>query len=206
MACRAIGVHVVFGMATDAKRHLDGAERFGKRERHFGYVPVARKACDLSDGRMPPVRKIGVFGHPVDLFPWDGLPFLDVFHQFFLLFALRHRLFVASLADFDVRDRGLFMGEHPLVAIEAVQACILEVLFMIILYGLRIITAAGTTGQNEKRQDRQGYGTAIGTHFHKSSKGLRDFLPIDVAKIAGIAGAITDMVFYPEQERVSILF
>jgi hypothetical protein len=97
-------------MAIDAKCHLDGKIRFGKRESHFGHVPVTRKACDFSDRHMPPVGKIGVIGHPVDLYPWDGLIFLDKIHQFFLLFALRHRFFVTAFANPDVRDRGFFMG------------------------------------------------------------------------------------------------
>jgi hypothetical protein len=119
-------------MATDAKRHLDGKIRFGKRERHSGHVPVTRKACDFSDCHMPPVGKIGVIGHTVNLYPWDRLIFLDIVHQLFLLFALRHRLFVTAFANSDVRDRGFFMGEYPGVAVEAVQAGIFEMLFVII--------------------------------------------------------------------------
>jgi len=142
----AIGVHVVFGMATDAKRHRDGCIWLGKRERHFGYVPVTCKACDFSDGYMPAVGKIGVIGHPVNLYPWDGLIFLDKIHQFFLLFALRHRLFVAVFANFDVRDRGFFMGQHPGVAVEAIQAGIFEMFFVIILNGLRMVYVFRTAG------------------------------------------------------------
>jgi hypothetical protein len=119
-------------MATDAKRHRDGTMRFGKRERHFGHVPVTREAGDFSDRHMPPVGKIGVIGHPVNLYPWDGLIFPDIVHQFFLLFALRHRLFVTAFANPDVRDRGLFMGKHPGVAVEAVQAGIFKMFFVII--------------------------------------------------------------------------
>ena len=132
MTCCAIGVHVVFGMATDAKSHLDGKIRFGKRERHFGHVPVTREAGDFSDRHMPPVGKIGVIGHPVNLYPWDRLIFFDIVHQLFLLFALRHRLFVTTLANHDVRDRGFFMGEYPRMAVEAGQAGIFEMLFVII--------------------------------------------------------------------------
>ena len=132
MTCRAIGVHEVFGMATDAKCHFDGKIRFGKRERHLGYVPVAREAGDFSDRNMPPVGKIGMIGHPMNLDPWDGLIFPDIVHQFFLLFALRHRVFVTAFANRDVRDGGLFMGEYPGVAVEAVQAGIFEMLFVII--------------------------------------------------------------------------
>jgi hypothetical protein len=119
-------------MATDAKRHLDGKIRFGKRERHFGHVPVTREAGDFSDRHMSPVGKIGVIGHPVDLYPWDGLIFLDIVHQLFLLFALRHRFFVTAFANPDVRDRGFFMGKYPGVAVEAVQTGIFEMLFVII--------------------------------------------------------------------------
>jgi hypothetical protein len=133
-------------MAIDAKSHLDGKIRFGKRERHFGHVPVTRKACDFSDCYMPPVGKIGVIGHPVNLYPWDGLIFLDIVHQLFLLFALRHRFFVTPFANPDVRDRGFFMGKYPGVAVEAVQTGIFEMFFVIIKYGLRIIYAFGTAG------------------------------------------------------------
>jgi len=119
-------------MAIDAKRHLDGKKRFGKRERHFGHVPVARKAWDFSDGYMPPVGKIGVIRHPVNLYPWDGLIFPDIVHQLFLLFALGHRLFVTAFADPDVRNRGFFMGKRPGVAVETVQAGIFDMFFMII--------------------------------------------------------------------------
>jgi hypothetical protein len=146
MTSCAIGVHVVFGMAIDAKRHLDGKMRFGKRERHIGHVPVTREAGDFSDRHMPPVGKIGVIGHPVNLYPWDGLIFLDIVHQLFLLFALRHRFFVTPFANPDVRDRGFFMGKYPGVAVEAVQTGIFEMFFVIIKYGLRIIYAFGTAG------------------------------------------------------------
>lgn len=132
MTCRAIRVHVVFRMATDAKRHLDGKIRFGKRERHCGHVPVARETGDFSDRHMSPVGKIGVIGHPMNLYPWDRLIFPDIVHQFFLLFALRHRLFVTSFANPDVRDRGFFMGQHPGVAVEAVQTGIIDMFFVII--------------------------------------------------------------------------
>jgi hypothetical protein len=132
MTCCAIGVHLVFGMAIDAKRHLDGKVRLGKRERHFGHVPVTGEAGDFSDRHMSPVGKIGVIGHPVNLNPRDRLIFIDVVHQLFLLFALRHRLFVTTFANHDVRDRGFFMGEYPGVAVEAVQAGIFEMLFVII--------------------------------------------------------------------------
>jgi hypothetical protein len=146
MACCAIGVHAVFGVAIDAKRHLDGEIRFGKRERHFGHVPVTREAGDFSDRHMSPVGKIGVIGHPVNLYPWDGLIFLDIADQFFLLFALRHRLFVTPFANPDVRDRGFFMGEYKRMAVEAVQAGILDMFFVIILNGLGMIYAFRTTG------------------------------------------------------------
>jgi hypothetical protein len=119
-------------MATDAKRHLDGKIRFGKRERHFGHVPVTREAGDFSDRHMSPVGKIGVIGHPVNLYPRDGLVFPDIVHQLFLLFALRHRFFVTAFANPDVRDRGFFMGKYPGVAVEAVQTGIFEMLFVII--------------------------------------------------------------------------
>jgi hypothetical protein len=119
-------------MATDAKRHLDGKIRFGKRERHCGNVPVTREAGDFSDRHMSPVGKIGVIGHPVNLYPRDGLVFPDIVHQLFLLFALRHRLFVTAFANSDVRDRGFFMGKYPGMAVEAVQPGILEMLFVII--------------------------------------------------------------------------
>ena len=132
MTCRAIGVHVVFRMATDAERHLDGKIWFGKRECHCGHVPVTREAGDFSDRHMSPVGKIGVIGHPVDLYPWDGLIFLDIVHQLLLLFALRHRFFVTSFANLNVRDRGLFMGKYPCVAVEAVQTGIVDMFFMII--------------------------------------------------------------------------
>jgi hypothetical protein len=81
---------------------------------------------------MSPVGKIGVIGHPMNLYPWDGLIFPDIVHQFFLLFALRHRLFVTSFANPDVRDRGFFMGKHPGVAVEAVQTGIIDMFFVII--------------------------------------------------------------------------
>ena len=146
MTCCAIGGHLVFVMTIDAERHLDGKIRFGKRERHFGHVPVTREAGDFSDGYMPPVGKIGVIGHPVNLYPWDGLIFLDIADQFFLLFALRHRLFVTAFANPDVRDRGFFMGEYKRMAVEAVQAGILDMFFVIILNGLGMIYAFRTTG------------------------------------------------------------
>jgi len=133
-------------MAINAKRHLDGKIWFGKRERLFGHVPVTREAGDFSDRHMSPVGKIGVIGHPVNLYPWDGLIFLDILHQLFLLFALRHRLFVTTLANHDVRDRGFFMGKYPGVAVEAVQTGIFEMFFVIIKYGLRMIYAFRTTG------------------------------------------------------------
>jgi hypothetical protein len=132
MTCGAIGVYVVFGMATDAKRHLDGKIRFGKGERHGGHVPVTREAGDFSDRHMSPVGKIGVIGNPVNLYPWNGLIFLDIVHQLFLLFALRHRFIVTAFANTDIRDRGFFVGKNQDVAVEAVQAGIFEVLFVII--------------------------------------------------------------------------
>jgi hypothetical protein len=46
----------------------------------------------------------------------------------------------------DVRDRGLFVGQYPGVAVEAVQTGIFEMLLVIILNGLRIIYAFRTTG------------------------------------------------------------
>jgi hypothetical protein len=133
-------------MAIDAKRHRDGKIRFGKRERHFRHVPVTREAGDFSDRHMSPVGKIGVIGHPVNLYPWDRLIFPDRVHQLFLLFALRHRLFVTTLANPDVRDRGFFMGKYPGVAVEAVQTGIFEMLFVIIQNGLGMIYAFRTTG------------------------------------------------------------
>jgi hypothetical protein len=128
----AIGVYVVFSMATDAKRHLDGEIRFGKGERHCGHVPVTREAGDFSDRYMSPVGKIGVIRHPMNLYPWNRLIFPDIVHQLFLLFALRHRLFVTSFANPDVRYRGFFMREYPGVAVEAVQTGIIDMFFVII--------------------------------------------------------------------------
>ena len=145
MTCCAIGVHTVFGVAIDAERHLDGKIRFGKRERHFGNVPVTSEAGDFSDRNMSSVGKIGMIGYPMNLYPWDRLIFLDIVHQFFLLFALRHRLFMTAFANPDVRDRGLFVGQYPGVAVEAVQTGIFEMLLVIILNGLRIIYAFRTT-------------------------------------------------------------
>jgi hypothetical protein len=95
---------------------------------------------------MSPVGKIGVIGHPVNLNPRDRLIFIDVVHQLFLFFALRHRLFVTTFANHDVRDRGFFMGEYPRMAVEAVQAGIFEMFFVIIQDGLGIIYAFRTTG------------------------------------------------------------
>src|SRR5512143_1706702 len=138
---RAIGVHAVLGVAIDAKRHLDGTIRFGKRGRHFGHVPVAREAGDFSDRHMPPVGKIRVIGHPVNLYPWDGLVFPDIIHHLFLFFALRHRLFMTAFADSDVRDRGLFVGTRTGVAVEAVQAGVFNVFFVVIQNRLWMIYA-----------------------------------------------------------------
>jgi hypothetical protein len=135
-------------MAVDAKRHLDGKIRPGKRERPSGHVPVAREAGDFPDRHMSPVGKIGVIGHPVDLYPRDGLISLDMVHQLFLLFALRHRFFVTALANPDVRDRGFFLGKYPGVAVEAVQTGIFEMLFVIKQDGLRMIYAFRTTGND----------------------------------------------------------
>jgi hypothetical protein len=118
-------------MAIDAERHIDAKIRFGKRERHSRHVPVTREAGDFSDRHMSPVGKIGVIGHPVDLYPWDGSIFLDMVHHLLLLLALRHRVFVTAFAYSDVRDRGFFMGKYPGVAIKAVQPGILEMLFVI---------------------------------------------------------------------------
>jgi hypothetical protein len=146
MTCRAIGVHLVFGMAIDAKRHIDGKIRLGKRERHICHVPVTREAGDFSDRHMSPVGKIGVIGHPVNLYPWDGLIFLDMVHQLFLLFALRHRLFVTTFANHDVRDRGFFMGKDPGMAVEAVHTGIFEMLIVIKQNGLCMVYAFRTTG------------------------------------------------------------
>jgi hypothetical protein len=171
MTCCAIGVHVVFGVAIDAKRHLDGKVRFGKRERHFGHVPVTCEAGDFSDRYVPPVGKIGVIGHPMDLDPWDGLISLDVADQFFLLLALRHRLIVTTLADLDIRDGGFLMGEYPRMAVEAVQAGILDMLFVIILNGLGMIYAFRTTGDGECPEDGEGDGVKGDELFHGSSEG-----------------------------------
>jgi hypothetical protein len=140
----AIGVHMFFGMAIDAKRHLDGMIRFGERERHFGYVPMTRKAGDFTDRYMSPVGKIGVIDHPVNLYPWDRLIFPDIVHKLFLLFALRHRLFMAAFANPDVRDRGLFMSKNPDMAVEAVQAGLIEMFFVIKKNRLCIIYAFRT--------------------------------------------------------------
>jgi hypothetical protein len=125
---------------------------------------------------MSPVGEIGVIGHPVDLYPWDGLIFLDVVHQLFLLFALRHRGFVTAFANPDVRDRGFFMGKHPGVAVEAVQAGIFEMLFVVKEDGLRMMYAFRTTGNDESAEDREGYGVNGEILFHGSSKGLWYFL------------------------------
>jgi hypothetical protein len=176
MTCRAIGVYAVLGMAIDAERHLDGKIRFGKRERHSGHVPVAREAGDFSDRHMSAVGKIGVIGHPVNLYPWDGLIFLDMVHQLFLLFALRHRLFVAAFANPDVRDRGFFMGKYPDVAGDAVQSRIFEMLFVIKQDGLGMIYAFRTTGNDECTEDREGYVVKGEILFHGSSGELWVFL------------------------------
>jgi hypothetical protein len=141
----AIGVHLVPGMAIDAERHVDAKIRFGKRERHSRHVSVTREAGDFSDRHMSPVGKIGVTGHPVDLYPWDGLILLDMVHHLLLFLALRHRLFVTAFAYSDVRDRGSFMGKNPGVAVEAVQPGIFEMLFVIKQNGLRMVYAFRTT-------------------------------------------------------------
>jgi hypothetical protein len=206
MTCRAIGVHVVFGMAIDAKRHLHGKVRLGKRERHPGHVPVTREAGDFTDGYMPPVGKIGVIGHPVNLYPWDGLIFPDVVHQLFLLFALRHRLFVTTFADHDVRDRGFFMGEGPGVTVEAVQAGVFEMFFMVIQYGLRIIYAFRTTGYDYCTEDREDYGMDSEMLFHGSSRKLWNFLSCNVALTARETEASIEMMFYPETAPLSNSF
>jgi hypothetical protein len=163
-------------VAIDAKRHLDGTIRFGKRGRHFGHVPVAREAGDFSDRHMPPVGKICVIGHPVNLYPWDGLVFLYIIHQFFLFFALRHRLFMAAFADPDVRDRGLFMGLRSGVAVEAVQAGVFNVFLVVIQDGLCMIYAFRTATCEYNTEDRETYGEWDRTLSHESSMGLRSFL------------------------------
>jgi hypothetical protein len=137
---------------------------------------MAREAGDLPDRYMSPVGKIGVIGHPVNLYPWDGLIFPDMVHQLFLLFALRHRLFVAAFANPDVRDRGFFMGKHPDVAVEAVQARIFEMLFVVKQYGLGMIYAFRTTGNDECTEDREGYVVYGEILFHGSSEGLWGYL------------------------------
>jgi hypothetical protein len=206
MACCAISVHVVFGMATDAKRHLDGKVRCGKRERHSGHVTMTREAGDFSDRYMSPVGKIGVIGHTVNLYPWDRLISFDVVHQLFLLFALRHRLFVTTLANQDVRDRGFFMGEHTGMAIEAGQTGIHDMLFVIILNGLCIICAFGTTGYDQYTEDREGYGVKGDMLSHGSSKGLWNFLSLGVAWSARKTKTSIEMMFYLENGYLSILF
>ncbi|PJB32938.1 MAG: hypothetical protein CO109_01860 [Deltaproteobacteria bacterium CG_4_9_14_3_um_filter_65_9] len=120
-----------------------------------------------------------MIGNPVDLYPRDLLIFPDIFHQLFLLFALRHRLFVAVFADLDVRDRGFFMGEYPFMAVEAIQTGILEMYLMVVLYRLCGIYPFRTTGYDENSEDRKGYGVTIDTLLHKSSKGFRNF-PLSV--------------------------
>ena len=107
------------------------------------------------------------------------LLFLSSFFLFFLLLALRHRLFVTAFANPDIRDRGFFMGKYPGVAVEAVQACIFEMFFVIIKNGLRMIYAFRTAGYDEYTEDGEGYGIKGDMLFHGSSKGLRSFLSLE---------------------------
>jgi hypothetical protein len=193
-------------MTTDAKCHLDGNVRFGKRERHYGHVPVAREAGDFSDRYMSSVGKIGVIGHPMNLYPWDGLIFLDIVHQLFLLFALRHRLFVTAFANHDVRDRSFFMGKNPSVAVGAGQAGVFDMLFVIILNGLRMIYAFRTTGYDEYPEECEGYEVKGEMLFHGSSKGLWNFLSLDSAWSARETEDSIEMMFYLESGNLSILF
>jgi hypothetical protein len=119
-------------MAIYAKLHVDRNMRPGKRESHFGDVPMTRLASDFSDRHVSTVGKVGMIGHPVNLNPRDGLIFPDIVHQLLLLVALRHGLFMAVLANPDVRNRRLFMGKNPGVAVEAIQAGILEMFLVIV--------------------------------------------------------------------------
>jgi len=119
-------------MATDAKRHFDRGIRFGKRELHFGYVPVAFQASDFTDRYMSSMGKIDMVWNPVDLDPRNGLILFNKFHQFFLFFALRDRLFVTFFANVDVRDRGLLVGKNIWMAVEAIQTDLFDMFVVVI--------------------------------------------------------------------------
>ena len=75
-------------------------------------------------------------GDSMDLDPRDLLIFLDVIHDFLFFLAVRHCLFVAVLANFNIGNGGFLMGKYLGVAVKTGKPCLFNMLLMVILDGL----------------------------------------------------------------------
>ena len=67
------------------------------------------------------------------------------------------------------------------MAVEAVQSCIFEMLFVVELNGLYMIYAFRTAGYDECTEDRDAYGVRGGMLSHGSSMGFWHILSLDNA-------------------------
>ena len=118
MACRAIGDYLFLFVTPEAKLHFHRDMRLRKRKGHVIYVAVAILAGDFSERDMPSVGEIGMVGHSVYLHPRDLLIIFDVANQFFLFFAVRHRLFMAVLTIVNVGNSRFFVCLYIGVTVE----------------------------------------------------------------------------------------
>jgi hypothetical protein len=145
MACRAIGGYLFLFVTPEAKLHFYWDMRLRKRKGHVIYVAMAILAGDLSQRYMPPVREIGMVGHPVYLHPWDRLISFDIANQFFFFFAIRHRFFVAVLAIVNIGNGSFFVGLCLGVAVKTTKFHFYYMFFMVICNRLRNALGIGTT-------------------------------------------------------------
>jgi hypothetical protein len=104
---------------------------------------------------VAPVGKVGMVRDAVNLNPGYLPVFAYVGYEFFLFLAIGHRIFVTFLADVDVGNRGLLMGEYPIVALQAGKFCLFDMEFVIV--GDRLFVTfrlRTTTYEKEKHTDR----------------------------------------------------
>jgi len=132
MACCAIGGYLFRFVAPDAELHIDRDMRLRKRKGHVVHIAVAVLAGDFSERDVAPVREIGMVGHPVHLDPRDQLILFDEADEFLLLFAVRHRFFMAVLAKMDIGDGCFLMGLCSGVTVKTAKSCFFYMLLVII--------------------------------------------------------------------------
>lgn len=99
-------------------------------------ITMTLAAFQISNRDMAAVRKIGMVRYPVDLNPGDWRVAGNMINHFLGLGEIRIHIFVAITANRNIGDRGLPMGCNLNMAISTDQVLVVNMKFMIKLYGL----------------------------------------------------------------------